>query len=257
MQRYVAVATIIVSLVISGCAHEGGTTTKRPITSTETGTDANAAPEAAVSSAVPGGAVASPAPAPTAAGTAPRATVPGPTIAGPVAYKKNRTASAIVGAVGGGLHSRAVGAYMESQKQDLQKTLHDEIRSGSARVDRLPHNIVRIRVPNRTAFDPDSASIKQGFCSTMDKVADVVTRYGKTTLTVVGRTESRGSAKHDRKLSEQRALSIAQYLESKDVNPVRLATLAKSDADTIAANSVAGQKANHGVEIIVEPVVAR
>ena len=130
-------------------------------------------------------------------------------------------------AVGGGLTSGAVGPYMNSQKQDLQKTLQDEIRSGYASVDKLPHNVVRIRMHARAAFDTNSSSIKPGFCTTMDKVADVVVRYGKTTLTVVGPADNKGTVEHNRKLSRQRALSVAQYLESKDVNPVRLAMLGK------------------------------
>jgi outer membrane protein OmpA-like peptidoglycan-associated protein len=267
MQWNVA-ALVILALMISGCAGEGSATGERRMMNTKTGAlavaapevpVAGAAPEAPLTSAAPGGAVAST--GPRVAGAAPGLAVAKAAPAagiGPVAYKKNRTAGAIVGAVGGGLATGAVGAYMESQKQDLQKTLHEEIRSGSARVDKLPRNVVRIRMPSRTAFDTNSSSIKQGFCTTMDKVADVVIRYGKTTLTVVGHTDSKGSAKHNWKLSEQRALSIAQYLESKDVNPLRLATLGKGEADPIAANGTeSGRKANRGVEIIVEPVLAK
>ena len=118
--------------------------------------------------------------------------------AGPVAYQKNRTAGAIFGAVGGGLASGAVGPYMNSQKQDLQKNLQNEIRSGSASVDKLPHNVVRIRMHARAAFDTNSSSIKPGFCNTMDKVADVVVRYGKTILTVVGPADNKGSVEYNR-----------------------------------------------------------
>ncbi len=91
----------------------------------------------------------------------------------------------------------------------------------------------------------------------MDKVADVVIRYGKTTLTVVGHTDNKGTAEYNQKLSEQRALSVAQYLESKDVNPVRLATLGKGEADPIASNDTeSGRQANRRVEIYIEPVRA-
>lgn len=178
--------------------------------------------------------------------------------AGPVAYQKNRTAGAIVEGVGGGLTSGAVGPYMNSQKQDLQKTLQDEIRSGFASVEKLPHNVVRIRMHARAAFDTNSSSIKPGFCTTMDKVAGVVVRYGKTTLTVVGPADNKGTVEHNRKLSRQRALSVAQYLESKDVNPVRLATLGKGPADLTASNDNGpGRMANRRVEILLEPVLAR
>jgi outer membrane protein OmpA-like peptidoglycan-associated protein len=90
----------------------------------------------------------------------------------------------------------------------------------------------------------------------MDKVADVVIRYGKTTLTVVGHTDSTGAEDYNQRLSEGRALSVARYLESKNVNPVRLATTGKGETQPIARNtSESGRQANRRVEIYVEPVV--
>jgi len=117
--------------------------------------------------------------------------------------------------------------------------------------------VVRITMTNQTAFDTDSTAVKPGFYSTMDKVSDVVIRYGKTTLTVVGHTDNRGSPEHNQKLSQERALSVAHYLESKDVNPVRLATLGKGEGSPIAGNDTdSGRQANRRVEIYVEPVRA-
>ena len=223
MKRYVA-AVAALSMLFTGCASDSSSSGKRGMTNMETG---------AIIGAV-GGAV-----------------------VGAVAYKKNRTAGAIVGAVGGGLAGGAVGAYMDSQKKDLEKNLHKEIQAGSARVDKMPNDVVRITMTNQTAFDTNSTVIKPGFYSTMDKVADVVIRYGKTTLTVVGHTDNKGTAEYNQKLSEQRALSVAQYLESKDVNPIRLATLGKGETDPIASNDTeSGRQANRRVEIYVEPVRA-
>ena len=63
---------------------------------------------------------------------------------------------------------------------------------------------------NQTAFETDSTAIKPGFHSTMDKLADVVVRYGKTTLTVVGHTDNVGANDYNQKLSERRAHSVAR-----------------------------------------------
>jgi outer membrane protein OmpA-like peptidoglycan-associated protein len=116
--------------------------------------------------------------------------------------------------------------------------------------------MVRITMTNQTAFDTNSTAIKPGFDSTMDKIADVVVRYGKTTLTVAGHTDDVGAAEYNQKLSERRALAVAQYLESKHVNPVRLATVGKGEAMPIDSNSTeTGRQANRRVEIYVEPVV--
>lgn len=221
----VYVATILAtSIAVAGCASDGSASGKRSMTNMETG---------ALIGAV-GGAV-----------------------IGAAAYKKNRTKGAVIGAVGGGLAGGAVGAYMDSQKRDLEKNLSAEIQAGHARVEKLPNDVVRITMTSQTAFDVNKTDIKPGFHSTMDKISDVVIRYNKTTLTIVGHTDNVGSDAYNQKLSEQRAVSVARYFESKDVNPVRLATVGKGESEPAASNgSEAGRQANRRVEIYVEPVVA-
>ncbi|MCC7547152.1 MAG: OmpA family protein [Burkholderiales bacterium] len=223
MKRW-AMVLVAGSVAISGCTSDGSATGKRPMTRMETG---------AVVGAIGGAAV------------------------GAVAYKKNRTKGAIIGAVGGGIAGGAVGAYMDSQKRDLEKNLAKEIQAGSARVEKMGGNVVRITMTNQTAFDVNSTQIKPAFNSTMDKLADVVVRYGKTTLTVVGHTDNTGSAGYNQQLSEGRALSVARYLEGRNVNALRLATSGRGESEPAANNATeAGRQANRRVEIYVEPVVA-
>jgi outer membrane protein OmpA-like peptidoglycan-associated protein len=175
---------------------------------------------------------------------------------GAIAYDRNRTQGALIGAVGGGLAGGAVGAYMDSQRKDLEKSLAKEIQAGQARIETLPNHVMRVTMTNQTAFETNSTQIKPGFESTMSKIADVVVRYGKTSLTVVGHTDNVGSNDYNQKLSERRAHSVAQYLSGKRVDPVRLAVSGKGEAQPIAGNtSESGRQANRRVEIYVEPVV--
>lgn len=180
----------------------------------------------------------------------------GGAVIGAMAYSKDRSKGALIGVIGGGIAGSAVGAYMDNQRRDLQKYLAPEIASGQARVERLPSDVLRITMTNQTAFDFDSSNIKPSFHSTMDKVAEVLVRYGKTTLTIAGHTDNVGSAQYNQKLSERRALSVASYLESRRVNPVRLATVGKGESVPIESNATeAGRQANRRVEIYVQPVV--
>src|SRR5688500_7495921 len=175
---------------------------------------------------------------------------------GAIAYDRKRTKGALVGAVGGALAGGVVGRYMDDQKRDLEKNLAQEIKVGQARVEKLPNDIVRVTMTNQTAFETNSAQIKPAFNSTMDKLAEVVVRYNKTSLTVVGHTDDVGSDAYNQKLSEQRALSVARYLEGKRVNSMRLATSGKGETQPAASNSTeTGRQANRRVEIYVEPVV--
>ena len=251
---WVAVAIVVVVLMIAGCAGTIGTTAH---TSAAPAKSDAIASETASDAALPAAPAANPAPKP-APSSAERTSAAPIVPAAPVAYKKDRTASAIVVAVGGGLSNGAVGPYMESYKQDLHKALQEEIRTGIARVDKLPHNAVRIQMSARLAFDADSSSIKPGFCTTMDKLADAVNRYGKTTLTVVVYPDGKASAKRNQKLPQQRALSVARYLESKEVDPVRLATSGRTGPDAGASNTAeSGRRLNRALEIIAEPVLAK
>ena len=179
----------------------------------------------------------------------------GGAVVGAVAYDRNRTKGAVIGAVGGALAGGAVGRYMDDQKRDLEKNLATEIKTGQARVEKLGNDVVRITMTSQTAFETNSADIKSGFHSTMDKVAEVVVRYGKTTLTVVGHTDDVGSNAYNQSLSERRALSVAQYLESKRVDSMRLATAGKGETQPRSSNSTeSGRQENRRVEIYVEPV---
>src|SRR2546423_346555 len=176
---------------------------------------------------------------------------------GAIAYSKNRSTGAIYGAVGGGLAGAAVGAYMDNQKRDLEKNLSKEIQSGQAKVEKMPNDIVRITMTSATAFDSNSTDVKPAFYTTLDKLSDVVVRYGKTTLTVVGHTDNVGSDKFNQDLSLRRAHSVANYFESKKVDPVRMAISGKGESQPVASNtSEGGRQLNRRVEIYVEPVRA-
>jgi len=180
----------------------------------------------------------------------------GGAVLGAVAYSPNRTKGALIGAVGGALAGGAVGTYMDSQKKDLEKNLAHEIQLKQARVDELPNHVVRVTMTSDTGFNTNSTDIKPGFHSTLDKVADVAVRYGKTSLTIAGHTDDVGTAQYNQALSERRAHAVAEYLESKKVNPVRLALVGKGESAPIASNATEGGRAeNRRVEIYVEPVV--
>jgi outer membrane protein OmpA-like peptidoglycan-associated protein len=180
----------------------------------------------------------------------------GGAVLGAVAYSGNRSKGALIGVIGGGLAGSAVGAYMDNQRRDLQKYLAPEIGAGQARVERLANDVLRITMTSQTAFDTDSSDIKPAFRSTMDKVGEVLVRYGKTTLTIAGHTDNVGSAQYNQSLSERRALSVARYLEAKQVSPMRLSTVGKGESVPIAGNGTqAGRQANRRVEIYVQPVV--
>lgn len=170
---------------------------------------------------------------------------------------KNRKKGVLIGAVGGGLAGTAVGAYMDRQKQDLEKALAPERSAGAIQVEKLGGDIVRVTMTDQTAFDFDSAQIKPGFNSTMDKVSNIMNRYGKTHLTIVGHTDNVGTDAYNKSLSERRAQAVAQYFGSQGVIPERLAAEGKGESAPRANNNTPeGRLLNRRVEVYIEPIVA-
>jgi len=211
------------SLVAAGCTSTGSADGKRPMTNTETG-----AIIGAVGGAVVGAAV-----------------------------TKKRAKGALIGAVGGGLAGAAVGNYMDRQKQDLEKNLKSERDAGNVSVQKLPGDVVKITMTSQTAFDVGQADIKPGFRTTLDKLADVIVRYQKTSLTIIGHTDAQGAHDSNMELSRRRAEAVADYLQGKNVNAARLDAEGRGETEPVASNATdAGRRANRRVEILVEPVRA-
>lgn len=176
---------------------------------------------------------------------------------GALAKKDKRGKGALIGAVGGGIAGAAVGSYMDSQKRDLEKVLAPEVQAGAIQIQKMNQNNLLITMTAQTAFDFDSAAIKPGFNSTMDKLANVLVRYGKTHLTISGHTDNVGSDEYNQSLSQRRATAVNDYLSAKGVIPQRLASVGRGESAPRATNAnEEGRRLNRRVEVLVEPVVA-
>jgi outer membrane protein OmpA-like peptidoglycan-associated protein len=176
---------------------------------------------------------------------------------GALANKDNRSKGALIGAVGGGIAGGAVGTYMDSQKKDFEKVLAPEIQAGAINIQKVNQNNLLVTMTSQTAFDFDSTVIKPGFYSTMDKIANVLIRYGKTHLTIVGHTDNVGTDQYNQTLSERRAQAVNDYLRNKGVLVQRLVFLGRGETMPRAANTAEeGRRLNRRVEIVIEPIVA-
>jgi outer membrane protein OmpA-like peptidoglycan-associated protein len=175
---------------------------------------------------------------------------------GALASKDAPAKGALFGLVGGGLAGGAVGHYMDSQKKDLDKALTEEKDSGAIFLSKQANDVILIRMTSQTAFDTNSATIKPGFHSTLDKIATVVNRYGKTHITIVGHTDNVGNDKFNQSLSEKRADAVEKFLSQKSVVPQRLVAKGMGERSPVADNaSEQGRQLNRRVDLIIEPLV--
>jgi outer membrane protein OmpA-like peptidoglycan-associated protein len=178
-------------------------------------------------------------------------------VLGALVKKKNRSQGALIGAIGGGLVGAGVGVYMDKQAQDLQKNLQPEIQRGEITLDkRASDNALLVRMTASTGFDNLSAQLKPGYIATLQKIARVLNQYGKTTVTVIGHTDSLGSDADNQVLSERRAQAVLDYFASQNVNPLRLEAYGKGESEPRADNATdAGRQLNRRVELWLVPVV--
>lgn len=162
---------------------------------------------------------------------------------GAIIGNKNPVRNAIIGAAGGALAGGAVGYYMDRQKNDLQAALAPEINAGQAQVQKLPDNAVQVSMTQQTAFSPGSSTINPDFVPTLQKVANVVNTYGKSTVTVIGVPDTPGGSPDQATLANQRAEAVKNELINLGVKPV-----------LIAASG--NPQASGNTEVVIQPLVA-
>lgn len=177
-------------------------------------------------------------------------------LVGYLARKDHKGKGALIGAVGGGLAGGAVGAYMDSQRKDLEKVLAAEVSSGAVKIEKKGKDTLMVTMTAHTSFDSNSSEIKPTFHSTLDKIAEVLVRYGKTYLVIIGHTDDVGTSEYNQALSQRRSGAVREYLQNQGVVPQRLEALGKGETEPRAANKIEeGRSLNRRVEILVEPVV--
>lgn len=161
---------------------------------------------------------------------------------------------ALIGGVAGGALGAGVGAYMDKQQAEFERQLAAERQAHQIEVERLRNENLKITMNSEVSFDFNSSSIKPAFYRTLDKVADIVARYNRTTIRVVGHTDSIGSAQYNEHLSVDRANAVAWYLEDRGVHPDRVVAEGRGESQPRASNETeAGRQLNRRVELLIIP----
>ena len=165
--------------------------------------------------------------------------------------KNDRTKGVLIGAGVGALAGGSVGYYMDRQEDKLRK----QLQGTGVSVTRDGNNII-LNMPSNITFDFDSYQLKPAFKPTLDSVVLVLNEFESTLITVEGHTDSKGSEAYNQKLSENRALSVSDYLIGKGVKKQRMAAIGKGELRPIADNNtIDGRAQNRRVELTLEPIV--
>jgi outer membrane protein OmpA-like peptidoglycan-associated protein len=166
------------------------------------------------------------------------------------ADSKDRQKNALIGAGLGALAGGGIGYYMDVQEAKLRQRL----RGSGVSVTRVG-NQIQLNMPGNITFATGSPSINAGFYDVLNSVAIVLKEYKKTTVDVIGHTDSVGSADYNQRLSENRARSVAEYLSGQGILQARLLVAGMGESQPVASNSTPeGRAQNRRVNIQIAPL---
>lgn len=156
----------------------------------------------------------------------------------------------LIGAGVGALAGGAIGSYMDQQEAELRGQLQGTgvgiVRNGDQ---------ISLIMPSNITFPTGQDQINPGFYPTLNAVSRVLAKYNRTLVDVNGHTDSVGDDNSNFRLSERRALSVANYLGSQGVDTRRFSVLGFGETQPIASNATeAGRAQNRRVEIQLVPI---
>lgn len=154
-------------------------------------------------------------------------------------------AGAIIGATVGGVAGGIIGHNMDKQAEEMKKVLDD------AEVRREGEGIV-VNFKEKVLFGYDQSTLGPTAQSNLDKLVNVLQQYPNTNITIIGHTDSIGSASYNQALSERRANSVVTYLQNHGISNSRLMAKGMGQTDPIASNSTEeGRAQNRRVEFVI------
>lgn len=158
--------------------------------------------------------------------------------------KRARNAALGCGAIGAG-----IGAYMDVQEAKLR----EELQGSGVSVMREGDSI-RLIMPSNITFPSDGYRLREDFYPVLRSVGLILAKYNDTTLRVTGHTDSTGSDKYNQELSEKRAQTVANNLETHQVAGHRLYVEGAGETQPIADNNTpSGRATNRRVELYILP----
>ena len=156
------------------------------------------------------------------------------------------TRGVVVGGVVGTAAGAIIGSMMDKQERELRQI-------NGVDVQRTSQGELNVVVKNEVLFDFNSASLRSSAQQSLRDMAGVFDKYGNTTISVQGYTDSIGSAGYNQRLSVRRADRVASYLESLGTRSGRLETVGYGESQPRSTNATAsGRQSNRRVEIHVK-----
>lgn len=170
----------------------------------------------------------------------------GGAVGGVIGYATGSTVAGIlIGAAVGGLAGGFIGNYMDKQAAEIARDIQ------GAKVERIGEGI-KITFSSGILYDVDKSVLKENYKSELAQLATILNKYSDTNVLLAGHTDATGSEQYNLDLSRRRALSVADFLGTQNVNPARFTVEGYGMSQPIASNDTPeGRAQNRRVEVAI------
>ncbi|MBD5203723.1 MAG: OmpA family protein [Bacteroidales bacterium] len=166
---------------------------------------------------------------------------------------------ALVGGALGAGTGALVGNTMQKQREALEKELaavNDKADANAIEIQKIKDSnnleAIKLVMGNAVLFPTGSYQLSEAAKATLSRVAYNLKQFPESDVTVVGFTDNTGTEQLNQTLSEQRAQSVMDYLESQGVAASRLKAIGEGENDPIDSNATAeGRAQNRRVELFI------
>lgn len=142
----------------------------------------------------------------------------------------------------------------EQQKEELRQRLQQQLNSILQTRDTARGLIVNM---SDVLFDTNKYTLKPGAREKLAKVSGILLAYPGLKVQVEGYTDSTGTPEYNQRLSEQRAMTVRDYLVGQGINMNSVSAQGFGENDPVASNaSASGRQQNRRVQMVVsgEPI---
>lgn len=152
----------------------------------------------------------------------------------------NRGQGALIGAAVGGLLGGTVGNRLDKQAKELE-AIAETKRTEQGIISKLKSDIL---------FDTGKSDLKTQAVDNLNKMAAILKKYPENILTIKGYTDSTGSDKVNKPLSERRAAAVKHQLVTAGVPSDTVSVVGMGESNPIAPNTNNdGRAQNRRVEV--------
>ncbi len=154
------------------------------------------------------------------------------------------------GAVIGGAIGAVAGNLWSKRMEDKRREMAAATAGTGIQVAKTDDNRLKVNVPSDISFDVGRADIKPEMRPVLDELSKNLD--GNVRVTVVGHTDSTGSASINDPLSLDRAQAVRDYLAARGVPAQRIVVQGRGEREPVASNDTeAGRAQNRRVEIFL------